>query len=122
MEQKIIELIAQYNHTDLAPLPSIEVVNYELKPLQVWKRELDEVVDSQVDKVCKEVHIDVFNNTLGRLTFLISFLEDFERESNAVVTKYSSYRKVMDKILEFDLSSKEDYEEWGRLYISRFGL
>lgn len=108
--------------TDLSPLPDIDVANYELKPLQVWKKELNEVIDSQVNEICKEVGIDVFNDTLGRLTFLISFLEDFDRESNTIVTKYSPYRKTIDKIIEFNWLSEEEYEEWGRVYVGKFGL
>lgn len=122
LEQKIIDLIAQINHTDLLPLPEIQVNNYELKSFHVWKKELNEVIDAQVNEIFKEVDINVFTNTLERLTFLISFLEDFHKESNAVVTKYSPYKKALDKIIDFDWPFEEEYEEWGRVYAGKFGL
>lgn len=102
LEKKIIKLVNKYDLTNLSPLLDIQIFNDELKPLKFWKREMNEVINAQVNEICKEVDIGVFNETLYRLTFFISFLDDFDKESNAMVTKYSPYKNTLDKFIGFN--------------------
>lgn len=122
LEQKIRELKDKFDEVDFQLLPDIQHTYDELKPLQMWKNQVETTIISQVVLICEKVDIDILKDALEKLSFIIKFLEDFDKESNSVMEKYSPYRKKMDEIINFNWPSNVEYEQWKRIFIDELDL
>lgn len=61
--------------------------------------------------------MEILRSAMDKLTHTKNFLEDFDKEANKMVIKYSPYKSKANEVIAFNWNFEEEFEIWKTKHI-----
>lgn len=110
LEAKIRELLKFFHEMNHGILPSILKDDGNIKTLEDWRKETNEVISKQSTLIYQGNVMSMLKKNMDMLSHTGVFLEEFDKEENQLVTKYSPYRTKADEIIKFNWPIEEEFQ------------